>query len=133
MTRGPAGARLRVLIIEDDDPTAEMLADIVGDLGYDVRVARGLDQLDPAFTPDLVISDLVVKQPRPDAAQAYTEALRRRFGAVPLLLLTGHSWIADQQSRLSVDALVMKPFDIDVLSDQIHQQLSSRDAATVRR
>lgn len=132
MNRGGAGARSRVLIIEDDDPTAEMLADIVGDLGYDVRVARGLDQLDAAFAPDLVISDLVVKRPRPDAAQAYTEALRRRFGAVPLLLLTGHSWIAEQQSRLSVDALVLKPFDIDVLSDHIRQQLSLRGPATLR-
>lgn len=132
MSMSTAGTRLRVLIIEDDDPTAELLADIVGDLGYDLRIARGLDHLDMAFAPDLVISDLVVKQPRPDAAKAYTEALRRRFGAVPLLLLTGHSWIADQQAGLSVDALVLKPFDIDVLTDQIRHQLSARGTATLR-
>jgi len=128
MSTRASGARWRVLIIEDDVAIAELLADIVGYLGYELRVACGLAQIDAAFVPDLVITDLLVTHLRPEAARAYTETLRRRFGAVPLLLLTGHSWIAAQQADLSVDALILKPFDIDVLSDQIRQQLSSHGA-----
>ena len=122
-----ASADPRVLIIEDDDAIAEMLADIVGDLGCETRVARDLGQLDAAFAPDLVISDLVIDRPRPAAARDYAEALRRRFGTVPLLLLTGHSWIAEHRADLPVDGLILKPFDIDALSQQI-RQLSSRGA-----
>jgi len=128
MSMSASTARSRVLIIEDDDATAEILADIVGDLGYELRVARGLGQIDAAFVPDVVISDLLVAQPRPEAARAYIETLRRRFGAVPLLLLTGHAWIVAEQADLSVDALILKPFDIDMLTDQIRQQLSSHGA-----
>ena len=123
-----ASAGPRVLIIEDDESIAEMLADIVRDLGCETRVARGLDELDAAFVPDLVISDLVVDQPRPAAARDYAEGLRRRFGTVPLLLLTGHSWIAGHLADLPVDALILKPFDIDALSQQIRQLSSRREA-----
>ena len=130
-TRGVV-TRARVLIIEDDEATAGMLADIVGDLGYELSVAGGLSQVDAAFTPDLVISDLLVARPHPGAARAYTETLRRRFGAVPLLLLTGHSWTLEHEADLSVDALIMKPFDLGALCDQIRRHLSSPRVATLR-
>ena len=122
-----SAARLRVLIIEDDEAIAAMLADVVGDLGCETEVARGLSQLDAAFVPNLVISDLLVDRPRPAAARDYVEKLRRRFGTVPLLLLTGHSWIADHRDDLPVDGLILKPFDIDALSQQI-RELSARGA-----
>jgi DNA-binding response OmpR family regulator len=117
--RGARG-RPRVLVIEDDESTADMLRMIVADLGCEVLIARDLGDADATHAPDLVISDLVVPRPvRGSAGRAYTEELRRRFGAVPILLLTAHSWIAHEGPDLSVDALLLKPFDVAALSDQV--------------
>jgi hypothetical protein len=38
---------------------------------------------------------------------------------VPILLLTAHSWIAHDGPDPSVDALLLKPFDVTALSDQV--------------
>jgi len=115
-----AGGRPRVLVIEDDQSTSEMLGMIVTDLGCEVLIAHDLGDADVTPAPDLVISDLVVPRPvRGSAGRAYTEELRRRFGAVPILLLTAHSWIAHEGPDLSVDALLLKPFDVTALSDQV--------------
>lgn len=83
--------RLRVLVVEDDEDGAEILAELVVSYGHDSAVARdgraALD-LDERWTPDLVLLDLDL----PDVTgHDVARALRARGrGALRIIALSGY-------------------------------------------
>ena len=113
-----AALRGRVLIVEDDAVTRELMCDLLEDDGYEVEVAtsgaEALLRLGQQL-PDLVVLDLML----PDGdGLAF---LRRRrdlapFAAIPVLVVSAAAseHLVDAKN-LGADALVYKPFDIDAL------------------
>ncbi|HET8568832.1 MAG TPA: hypothetical protein VFM93_07595 [Candidatus Limnocylindria bacterium] len=115
---------MRVLIIEDDDVLADLIADVLSDAGMDVT------RTVPAGGVDGVITDLVpVKVYDLAAARAYCDLLRAQFG-VPVILLTAHGAAArDGAERIGADEVILKPFDIDGLVARVLAVFGSSAAA----
>ena len=113
----------RLLVVDDDLDTCANLADILSDIGYDVRTAsdasaalRTLDE--QAF--DIVLLDL--KMPGMDGLQLYRE-LKRRSASTVAILITGY---ADAETReraeqLGVWRILPKPVDVPALLPMISE------------
>ena len=108
MTERPA----RVLVVEDDEEIAQVLQRSLRLEGYEVRIAgdgeAALEQAS-AFNPDLVILDLGL----PDGdGLALLAGLRRRGGAVPVLVLTARDAVENRVAGLDTgaDDYLVKPF-----------------------
>ncbi len=107
----------RLLVVDDDLDTCANLADILSDIGYDVRTApdgtTALRSLaERAF--DVVLLDL--KMPGMDGLQLYRE-LKRRSASTVAILITG---FADAETReraekLGVWRILPKPVDVPAL------------------
>lgn len=115
-----------ILIADDEEPIVEMLAAFVEDLGYTPLVAQNGEQalaLAREHLPALVITDLMM--PMLGGADLIlllrAEAAAHGRAAPPIVLLTAGS--ARAASQLQVDALVLKPFDLDQLEQEMRRLL----------
>lgn len=127
----PVGSTVQVepvliLIADDEEPIAEMLAAFVEDLGHTPLVAQNGQQalaLAREYRPALIITDLMM--PMLSGAELIqslrAEAATHKRAAPPIVLLTAGS--ARAASQLQVDALLLKPFDLDQLEQVIRRLL----------
>jgi CheY-like chemotaxis protein len=126
-TRPPAGAppvtgrRLKVLVVEDSQDTAESLTMLLELWGHEVRVAfDGLAALEVAeqLVPDVILSDLGLP-----GMDGYELARRLRghprFGRAVLVALTGYGQEEDKWRALDAgfDHHLVKPPDLTELAD----------------
>src|SRR5262245_31264966 len=106
-----------LLVVDDDLDTCANLADILSDLGYEVRTvpdATTALRLLEEHTFDIVLLDL--KLPGMDGLQLYRE-MKRRSSSTVAILVTG---FADAETRkraeqLGVWRILPKPVDIPAL------------------
>jgi DNA-binding response OmpR family regulator len=114
----------RILVVEDDPDTAEMLRIIIGAEGFAVIVARdgevALAEL-ARHPPDLILLDLML--PRVDGVEVCRRA--RQATTVPIIMLTARTSTADKVRGLTVgaDDYVEKPFEPGELLARIRAQL----------
>src|SRR5881392_1150511 len=116
----------RILVVEDDEPIADVLRRTLRQEGHEVRsAADGVEALAVAeeFVPDLVILDLGL--PKLDGA----EVLRRlrRESDVPILILTARAELDDRVEGLDsgADDYLVKPYE--------RRELLARMRALIRR
>jgi two-component system chemotaxis response regulator CheY len=121
-----AAEPILILIADDEEPVVEMLATFVADLGYMPLVAQnGQQALDLARErePALIITDLMM--PVMNGADLIlalrAEAAAQGRASPPIVLLTAGSMRA--ASQLSVEALLLKPFDLNQLERVIRRLL----------
>ena len=106
-----ADAQPRVLVIDDDAPTVELLAELLSDEGYAVATARDVDSALASTErsgADVIILDLILADQ--DGA-AFVERYRARGGDAPIVLLSA----SREAPRRAVEfhaPLVPKPFDV---------------------
>ncbi|MBV8684589.1 MAG: response regulator [Caulobacteraceae bacterium] len=118
----------RILCVEDDLETANLLAEALGERGYDVRIAHDgragfaaiLD-----FEPDVVLCDIGLPVASGFDLLERVTAAAPRFGEMPFIFLTA---LADRESelrgrRLGADDYVTKPVDFDMLATIIEARL----------
>lgn len=114
----------RMLIIEDDPDTQQMLTMILRSEGYDVLTAGngplGLELL-RKMGPDLVILDWML--PGMDGLEVCRRA--REFSSVPIVMLTAKSGTDERISGLDTgaDDFLPKPFEPEELLARIRAQL----------
>src|SRR5213592_1241353 len=120
------GGTGRILVVEDDEPIADVLRRTLRQEGHEVRSAGdGVEALALAeeFVPDVVILDLGL--PKLDGA----EVLRRlrRESDVPILILTARAELDDRVEGLDsgADDYLVKPFE--------RRELLARMRALLRR
>ncbi|MGH6970650.1 MAG: response regulator, partial [Caulobacteraceae bacterium] len=121
------GARARVLLVEDDDRVAELVGEMLGELGYETARAASADEAlgalrkEPLF--DVVFSDMVMP------GEMSGLDLARRIAAerpdLPILLTTGYSAAAAEAAAEGLRLLV-KPYRIEALSEQLQAALRER-------
>jgi len=117
-------AAQRVLVVEDDPDTHQMLTMILGSEGYDVLSATngplGLELL-RKMGPDLVVLDWML--PGMDGLEVCRRA--REFSSVPIIMLTAKTAASDKVAGLDTgaDDYVAKPFEPDELLARIRAQL----------
>ena len=115
-----------VLVIEDDQDTAEFLRLMLADAGYSVTTAgsgsEALCLLDELI-PDVVLMDIML--PGMDG-YTVTERIRERSGnAIPIIMLTAADQPASRLKGFDVgaDDFVVKPFNSSELLARISVQL----------
>ena len=108
-----------VLLVEDDDDIREDLAEVLADAGFAVIPARdGVDALERLADASgaLCVVLLDVMMPRMDGP-TLRERLRAdaRFGAVPVVLMSGAGNLRELQRQLDAAESLLKPFKLDAL------------------
>ena len=114
-------SKRKVLVIEDENDLAELLALHLRDLNCEVTLAAdGHEGMRQAFARnwDLVILDL--RLPGPDGL-SICRALRRESRYVPILMLTSKSSELDRVLglELGADDYVTKPFSVSELMARV--------------
>lgn len=132
--RPAAGARPRILVIEDDPDIGRLLRLELGEAGFEVehhdRGTTGLTALRERV-PDLVVLDLGL----PDLPGDEIARRIRRTDTVPIIVLTATDALGSKLRLLEdgADDYLVKPFHVEELVARIRVQLRPRsDAATLR-
>ncbi len=105
-----------ILIVEDDDATAECLTDLLRAEGYETQTLSVPGSLETVrrARPDLILLDLVFPESR---GEDLLSILRRdrELRDLPVVLLSAVPHLADAAARLPVQGFVSKPFELDHL------------------
>lgn len=114
----------RVMIIEDDDGTRDLLTEVLVEAGYAVTAAATvLDALAATVRgrPDVVLVDL--RLPLMDGATFIREHLGE-IGSHPAVIVVSASADIDAFAAYA-DAVIAKPFDINELTSVIARVLEN--------
>jgi len=131
----PRQPRPRILLVDDDGETRELLRDYLGDSGYEIQVAADGKQACAVlgrFVPDLVITDL--EMPGMDGLQLI-RWLRKERPRCAILLVTGRT---DRElqlcrfGRLAGFECMHKPIDVDDLGRVVERLTSPEHGAAAR-
>lgn len=112
---------LRVLVVEDEDDTRELLAAILGGFGLDVHTAPSVAAATETFRsmqPELVISDIGMPEEDGFSFIRWLRALpEKEGGRVPAIALTAFARTEDRTAvlRAGFRAHIPKPLDINEL------------------
>jgi CheY-like chemotaxis protein len=121
----------RILIVDDDPTIVQMLADVLGDEGYEVATAtqslRAFDRAKEA-QPDLILMDIMM--PYLDGLdQIKLFSLDDDLKDIPIIVITAKvhalDGIEDLRALRIVDYLY-KPFEISVLLEKIQNAIAAR-------
>ncbi len=116
----------RIVVLDDDEVIVELLRTLLVDAGHVPVAARGLAGLPADPGADLVLTDLIpVQGYRREVAKDWIVGLRRRFGGVPIVILTAHRAALAEPDALGADGIVVKPFDVEALLAEIEKRLSA--------
>lgn len=116
-----------ILLVEDDPDVAEMLAEVLLALEYEVRRAdcasAALDLIDGGLRPDLLLSDMTM--PGEMNGLELAIHLRGRLPGLPVVLATGH---AERNAELTAHRIpvLSKPFRTGDLEAAVEAALQSR-------
>jgi CheY-like chemotaxis protein len=117
-----------VLIAEDEEPIAETLAMLVEDCGYTPLIAtngRQALELARARHPALIITDMMM--PYMDGveliATLHKDAAADGYAPTPTILLSAAG--LKRMRAAGADAILPKPFDLDVLEALLHRFLDA--------
>jgi len=115
----------RILVVEDDELLRETLAEVLADVGLEVRVAanghEALQRLD-GWSADLIILDLMM--PLMDAYEFRERQLRQDRDSGPrVLLLSASPDVGAAAERLEATAWLAKPFNLGVMLDTVRRLL----------
>ncbi|MDE0856164.1 MAG: response regulator, partial [Nevskia sp.] len=121
--------RKKILCIEDDRDTAALIAEDLGERGYEVVAAHdGHDGLAAilAHAPDLVLCDINMPLLSGFEVLERLTAMAPRFQDVPFVFLTA---LSDRDSelrgrQLGADDYVTKPIDFDLLATILSARLA---------
>lgn len=105
-----------ILIVDDDQPIVDFIAEALADEGYTVRSAFSVASAlaaTAARIPDLIIMDLHMPGKTGDI---FVREFRRDGGAeVPVVLMTADSISAKVLEAEGIAMCLLKPFDLDDL------------------
>jgi len=115
-----------ILVLDDDQVILDLLQTVLKDAGYDTVLAPGLQGIPANTGADIVITDLVpLKAYRRESALDWVTSLRSRFGDSPLFIVTAHADAIAEPDMLGANAIMSKPFDVDVLLAKLDELLTS--------
>ena len=130
----PPSAELRgtVLVIDDEAPVRELVADVLTSKGHAVSMAGGGREGLARFAAgryDVVLTDLGM----PDmTGWEVARAIKASQPATPVLLITGWGDVVEAPPGTVVDGVVTKPFDVTRLAAAVDQALRDRRAPRER-
>ncbi|MCE7797108.1 ATP-binding protein [Sphingobium sufflavum] len=115
-----AGANRRILLVEDDDTVAEMVGEMLGELGYESERAETADaalvRLEEKADFEMLLSDMVM--PGTLNGIDLVHRVAERWPRLPAMLMTGYSAAAASAASEGIPLLV-KPYTIQQLSAEL--------------
>jgi len=128
-----------ILIVDDDPDITDAMSVVLGNKGYEVRVAHDSDQGRERLKemkPDLIILDVMMRTSQEGFEFSREIKQNEQFKDVPILMLTGvkekkgidFKSAAGDESWLPVQAFLDKPVKPDVLIEKVQDLLSSPKA-----
>jgi DNA-binding response OmpR family regulator len=113
-----------ILVLDDDQVILDLLQTVLTDAGYQTVVAPGLHEIPPGTNADIVITDLVpLKAYLRESALDWIGSLRARFTDSPVIVVTAHADAVAEADMLGANAVLGKPFDVDVLLAKLDELL----------
>jgi DNA-binding NtrC family response regulator len=115
----------RLLIVDDDGDLAQLLRDVLGELGLEATAVPGAEEALAQFersSPTLVLTDLMM--PGTTGAQLL-RLIKQRNPTIPVLVMSVVSSVdqAVQLLRSGADDYLTKPLDFAVLRDRLENVL----------
>jgi CheY-like chemotaxis protein len=110
----------QILIVEDDEDTAAVLAEFLQLKGHSVRAVHdGASALETIRNEPIEIVLLDLGLPKMNGYEV-ARAIRREHGeAISLIALTGYQEDTDRLKEAGFDEHLLKPFDVDRLSERL--------------
>ena len=126
----PATRKFRVLVVDDDPDSVDLLARWLAMEGYDILTAKsGAEALQAigAARPDLVLLDLLI--PPPDGLSVIRAVKRDRdMSTIPIVVMTVKRDVGSkiEALRTGADDFIVKPFHFDELDAVLRSSLKKR-------
>lgn len=113
--------KTKILVVDDEKDTREMMKDVFVSKGYEVFTAgNGLEALSriPEAEPDIIISD--IRMPKMDGMELL-ENIRKKFAHIPVIMVTAHGTIetAVEAMKMGAKDYILKPFRLDEILTKI--------------
>ncbi|MBI3765587.1 MAG: response regulator [Ignavibacteriales bacterium] len=128
------GGTERILIIEDEMPVAEIGADILRNLGYQVEVSQNgreaIDRLIADTQPfHLIILDM--NMPRM-GGRATFDQIKKLFPSMKVLVCSGYSatMLDDGKFAEAIDGFIQKPYELADFAQKVRTILDERVSAS---
>ena len=120
----------KILIVDDEKDTCEILAEILSDEGYETFSARsGRSALVKVEKekPDLVLLD--IKMPQMDGIEGL-ERIKKIDKGIAVIMITAYGALntARGAMRLGAYDYITKPFDVNLIKGIVKEALSGREA-----
>ncbi len=121
----------RVLVVEDNEANRELMCDWLEGEGFEVRTAVNLQQAFSEFHDHLPHAVLLDVQLGREVGVAFAMEVRKepRFHGIPIIAVTAHAMVADQERVIQegCNACIPKPIDFKLLRSQLQQWLAVAD------
>ncbi len=121
------GDTMDILVLEDDPPIADFIAEALRDEGYNPHVAHTVSTAIAAIEnsiPQLILLDLNI--PTTHESNAFLAYWRSSSAhGVPIILITASSRVPALE-LLGVSGFLVKPFDLTDLFDHVKQYIGTR-------
>ncbi|AWL94523.1 MULTISPECIES: ATP-binding protein [Bradyrhizobium] len=117
----------RILLVEDDDEVAALVAEMLGQLGYEVTraasAAAALGALADGRSVDVIFSDIMMPGGMNGVELAHE--IKRRRNDIPVLLTSGYAEASVHEAQAAGIQILAKPYHIDELSAALSAARSS--------
>ena len=125
----------RILIVEDDEALAGLMASVLTEAGHEPEIVQSPDAASAENgTYDLVVSDYLAPSYVPGQPWPFLEQLRALSRGGKVLGCTGHhDALADRPDLLGVTAVTSKPFDVDNLIRVVDELIEEGRATLAAR
>jgi CheY-like chemotaxis protein len=124
----------KILVAEDNPPSAELLHDHLESLGYGVELASdGQLAVEMALTGRFQLLILDVNMPGYDGVQVLQRLRQEEMAQPPKVIVVTADRLAtrrDELTQLGVDGYMTKPVDLQRLTDEVKRVLA--EAGTSR-
>jgi PAS domain S-box-containing protein len=125
------GSCSHVLLVEDDDEVAALLAEMLAQLGFEVTrtasASAALGALANDRAVDLVLSDIMM--PGGMNGVDLAREVNRRRPRLPVLLTSGYAETTKRDAGAAGFMLLPKPYRIEALADAIREALNHHRAS----
>jgi len=121
------GEKRKVLVVDDDKISQDLIQETLINSGFNVIVAaNGQEGLDRVYLehPDIVICDVLM--PVMDGYSFYKEMRKDEIASqIPVLILTARGKMEDTFKAVGVNSFITKPYNADILLAEIGKLLSA--------
>jgi CheY-like chemotaxis protein len=104
----------RILVVDDDEATCEVLELALTDEGHHVRYATSIERalkLATEHPPDAILFDMMLSDG--DGGQFIDRYRQLPHSNARLIAVSGIANLAEQAAKVGADAALLKPFDLD--------------------